>query len=172
MNVIQPLIPHPAILGRKAAEHRAALDLRQLQPALQRPHGTGRVLRAAPDLDAAPACLAVDRQQQALGSRSIWPIRLRSDPAAIKADDLRPPQGASKTDEQDRPVAIPSEVIGQHAEHGDDVLRKQRGLFGGRLRMPAADAGHHINDMPVLSGQWVAERAEGGCDGSKLAFNA
>jgi hypothetical protein len=141
------------------AEHRSLGDASEFQPAFQRMDRAGRLGRAAPDFNEAPAGLALDGEKGA---------RLQDlDPAAavlglrrpaIQARNLGAAQGPGKTDEQDGAVTVAAQVLRQGRDHRQNVLGIERLLLNRRPAMGAADPGHDIENMPVLAGQ---RRAKG-----------
>src|SRR5208283_5976723 len=112
-------------------------DARELQPGLERGDRTGGVLRAAADLDLAPAGFAPQSQEHAVveefrPARSLERVLGAHD----EAGDLRSAQAAGEAEEEDRPVAqVPEVRRGQEVEHGQDMIRQERLLLDRRLAM-------------------------------------
>ena len=93
--VVEPLVRGAFAIPRGADEDRAEVDLGKVQPLFQRVYGTGLFGRAAADLDLAPACLGVQRQQGAFFEDLDPSARVRRVVLMdIEADDFGPAQAS------------------------------------------------------------------------------
>ena len=160
MLVRQPLGSDAAVLARDGPEQGPAGDPPEPHPGLEQGDRAGVGARAAADLDLAPAGLAADGEEGALGEDF--------DPAgavlglagpAIEPDDLGSAQAAGEADRQDRPVAQAPQIHVQRRQHRQKLVGEDGGLLQGRAGVPAADAGEHGGDMPVADVQRLAELA-------------
>ena len=133
-------------------------DASEPQPGFEQGDRAGVGPRAAADLDLAPAGLAADGEEGALGEDL--------DPAgavfglagsAIEPDDFGAAEAAGEADRQNRPVAQAPQVHVQRRQHGQQLVGEDRSLLQGRAGVAAADAGEHGGDMAVADLERDAE---------------
>ena len=150
--------PTPPFLRAIGPEQGTAGYPPEPHPGLQQGDRAGVGPRAPADLDLAPAGLAADGEQGALGedfdpAGAVFGL-VR---ATIQPDDLRAAQAAGEADRQDRPVTQAPQVHVQRRQHRQQLVGEDRGLLQGRAAVPAADAGEHRGDMAVADVERLAE---------------
>jgi hypothetical protein len=94
--------------------------------------------RAAADFDLAPAGLAVDPQDGALGKDFDPAARIFAlTGAAVEPDDFGAAQGPGKTDCQDGAVAQAAQILVERRQRGKEVVGKDRLLLNWRPAVAA-----------------------------------
>ncbi len=161
-----------------AAEERPAVDAGEAQPGLEGRDGAGGLCRAAADRDLAPAGLAAQGDEEALGddqgpagARAVAGIRLDVVAVAIEAGDLGAAQPAGEAQEEHGAVAQAPQVVGQGGDHGADVVRRDRVLPHRGAGVAAADAGEDGGDVAVDAVEAVAALRAAPGDATEAALD-
>ena len=148
----------PAVLARDRPEQGTVGDPPEPQPGLEQGDRAGVGARAPADLDLAPAGLAADGEEGALGEdfdpagAVLGLVR-----ATIEPNDLGTAQTAGEADRENGPVAQATQIHVQRRQHRQKLVGEDRGLLQGRASVPAADAGQHGGDMAVADVERLAE---------------
>ena len=123
-----------------------------MQPLLERVHGAGLILRAATDLDFAPAGFGIEAQEGAFLHNLDPPATVgRIVFVHVQADDFRAAQASGVSQKKDCPISQPAQIIGQGGDHCEDVFRQDCFLLHLRSRVLTLDPGQHRGDVTVLA---------------------
>jgi 2-keto-3-deoxy-L-rhamnonate aldolase RhmA len=152
VTVTQAAVEHMAIVAADGHENWSELDLRELQPALQRPHRAGRGARVAGDLDLPPTGLASQPDERA-GVEDLDPAAAVDGIVAIadQPDDLGASQRPGKAHQQHCAVSQPAQVVAQRGEHRPKLVGSDCLLLHRWPSMAAADAGENGCDVAVAT---------------------
>jgi len=148
--VRQPVGQGASSVPRHPAEQGPRADPPEPRPGLHGGDGAAGVAGAASHGHLPPARLAAQGGEQPHvhdldpSAPVHGPVTLR-----VKTDQLGPPETAREAQERHGPVTQAPQVHGKGGGHGQDLLRRERGLPDGRPPVAAPDPGQDGGDVAV-----------------------